>query len=80
MKVNESDDVGLDIAFHIVDKVNNVLLSALRVACRATTSSFLWPRARTSFITARLKRDLSSACGSGTVSHPDEKLITFNAN
>ena len=37
MKVNEFYDVGLDIAFHIVDKVNKVLLCVLRVACRATT-------------------------------------------
>ena len=78
--MNECDDVGLDIGFDTVDKVNKVLLSALRVACRAMTSSFLRPRVRTSFITARLQRDLSVACGSGTVIYPDEKLITFNAN
>ena len=36
MKVVEFYDVGLEIAFHIVDKVNEVLLCVLRVACRAT--------------------------------------------
>ena len=37
LKVYESYDVGLDIAFHSVDKVKKVLLCVLRVACRATT-------------------------------------------
>ena len=31
MKVNESDDVGLEIAFQVVDKVNKALLSVHRV-------------------------------------------------
>jgi hypothetical protein len=31
MKVNESDDMGLEIAFQVVDKVNKALLSVHRV-------------------------------------------------
>ena len=37
LKVYESYYVGLDIAFHSVDKVKKVLLCVLRVACRGTT-------------------------------------------
>ena len=31
MKVNENDDIGLEIAFQVVDKVNKALLSVHRV-------------------------------------------------
>ena len=70
LKVNESYDVGLDIAFHSVDKVKKVLLCVFRVACRATTSFV--------FFMARFRSDFSSAYGIGTVSHLDAKVFTIN--
>ena len=49
MKVNESYDVGLDIAFHFIDKVKKVSLCVLRVACRTTTSFFLVTKGKNVF-------------------------------
>ena len=48
MKINESDEVGLEIAFQVVDKVNKALLSVHRVCMQAMTSYSRRPRAITS--------------------------------
>ena len=81
LKVNESYDVGLDIAFHSVDKVKKVLLCVFRVACRATTSfvfvlGYQWWKQKNT--TARFRSDFFSAYGIGTVSHLDATVLTFN--